>query len=272
MVSMSSEKPVCAPPRLSEVSPTLALKWFRAEHMLVCDNIGKDKESLRIYNNIRKTTMIEGLNRWRAYSYVFFVGFLFLFFFFPVFFFLSLFFGGWGGGAAGAAGDWGWVGGGGDLFNFFVLFFFFLSQIFCYAKAPSERVYKMTVMYMRLPPPLSPSNTTTTITTTTTTTTTTTPLLPSPLQSVMSSSRPATRLDVTAGTFVRPVRLQSLLSPSLLLHSVLTRITTLGETCKYPPASSVLCYVYRNGFSGFGLSTESRRVCVCMYFFYISMV
>ena len=29
MVSMRSEKPICAPPRLSEVSPTLALKRFQ---------------------------------------------------------------------------------------------------------------------------------------------------------------------------------------------------------------------------------------------------
>ena len=178
----------------------------------------------------------------------------------------------WGevGGAAGAAGA---AGGGGVIF--LISSFYFSSFFLKYFPMRRRRVYKMTVMYMRLPPPLSPTTTITT-TTITTTTTTTTPLLPSPLQSVMSSSRPATRLDVTAGTFVRPVRLQSLLSPSLVLHSVLTRITTLGKTCKYPPASAVLFYVYRNGFSGFGLSTESRRVCVCMYFFilfyFISMV
>ena len=29
MVSMCSEKPICAPPHLSEVSPTLPLKWFQ---------------------------------------------------------------------------------------------------------------------------------------------------------------------------------------------------------------------------------------------------
>ena len=29
MVSMRSEKPICAPPRLSEVSPTLPLKRFQ---------------------------------------------------------------------------------------------------------------------------------------------------------------------------------------------------------------------------------------------------
>ena len=29
VVSMRSEKPICAPPRLSEVSPTLPLKWFQ---------------------------------------------------------------------------------------------------------------------------------------------------------------------------------------------------------------------------------------------------